>query len=207
MVIPIAVNNDDLAKDEIVRAALRLYQKVGPTNVTMDDLAGASGRSRTSLYYYYKNRDEIFHAAMEKIAGEMATEIRQAVGRAETLPDKIFAFCQSKINASLGDWKKVLNDMWAAMSAEEQSRHVRAMATLHNKLIYHESMILNEILADAARRKEMRAISPGDQDMLVFLISSGIRGLRREIFELHDPHDMKAALQLLTDMVVKWLRR
>jgi hypothetical protein len=43
--------------------------------------------------------------------------------------------------------------------------------------------------------------------MLVFLISSGIRGLRREIFELHDPHDLTAALRLLTDIVVKWLRK
>jgi hypothetical protein len=68
-------------------------------------------------------------------------------------------------------------------------------------------MILNEILADAARHKDIRAISPGDQDMLVFLISSGIRGLRREIFELDDPHDLKTALRLLTDMVVKWLRK
>jgi len=52
----------------------------------------------------------------------------------------------------------------------------------------------------------MRAISPGDQDMLVFLISTGIRGFRREILELNDPHDLKAALHLLTDMVVKWLK-
>jgi AcrR family transcriptional regulator len=198
---------DDIAKDEILRAALRLYQKLGPTNVTMDDVAGASGRSRTSLYYYYKNRDEIYHAVMEKIADEMAAEIRQAVMAVESMPDKTYAFCHSKIKASLGGWKKVLTAMWAAMSAEEQSRHGRVMATLHNRLIYHEGLILNEILAGAARRKEMRAISPGDQDMLVFLISSGIRGLRREIFELHDPHDLTAALRLLTDIVVKWLRK
>jgi AcrR family transcriptional regulator len=201
-----SVNSDDIAQEEILRAALRLYQKFGPNKVTMDDVAGASGRSRTSLYYYYKNRDEIYQAVVEKIADEMAVEIRQAVAVAEIFPDKIYAFCYSKINAS-GEWKKVLAAMWTAMSAEEQSRRGRVMANLHTRLIYHECKILNEILANAARRREIRAISPGDQDMLVFLISSGIRGLRREIFELDDPHDLKAALQLLTDMVVKWLRK
>lgn len=201
-----SVSSDDITQEEILRAALRLYQKFGPTKVTMDDVAGASGRSRTSLYYYYKNRDEIYQAVVEKIADEMAVEIRQAVAVAETFADKIYAFCSSKIKAS-GEWKKVLAAMWTAMSAEEQSRHGRVMANLHSRLIYHESMILNEILGNAARRREIRAISPGDQDMLVFLISSGIRGLRREIFELDDPHDLKAALQLLTDMVVKWLRK
>jgi|SRR5580704_8346822 AcrR family transcriptional regulator len=200
------ISSDDITQQEILRAALRLYQKFGPTKVTMDDVATESGRSRTSLYYYYKNRDEIYQAVVEKIADEMAVEIRREVAAAESLPDKIYAFCFSKIKAS-GNWKKVLAAMWTAMSAEEQSRHGRLMATLHTRLIYHESMILNETLADAARRKDIRAISPADQDMLVFLISSGIRGLRREIFELDDPHDMKTALHLLTDMVVKWLKK
>ncbi|TDX01532.1 TetR family transcriptional regulator [Dinghuibacter silviterrae] len=196
---------DELAQEEILQAALHLYQKFGPGKVTMDLVATASGRSRTSLYYYYKNRDEIYQAVMDKIADGMAVNMRQAVAAAEPLPDKIYAFCYAKIKAS-EDWKKVLGAMWAAMTAEEQSRHGRVMTGLHQKLIYHEGLILNEVLTEAARRGEIRAISPGDQDMLVFLISSGIRGLRREVYELGDPHDLKAALRLLTDMVVHWVK-
>src|SRR5579863_8940121 len=116
-----SLNPDDVAQAEILQAALRLYQKFGPTKVTMDDVATASGRSRTSLYYYYKNRDEIYQAVMEKIALSMAADIRQAVVAVDTLPDKIYAFCWTKIKAS-GDWKKVLTTMWAVMTEEEQSR-------------------------------------------------------------------------------------
>ena len=196
---------DDMIQQEILKAAIRLYQKFGPNGFTMDDLATAAGRSRTSLYYYYKNRDEIYQAVMDKIARDMAAGIRQAVTAVETLRDKIYAFCHAKLKAS-EEWKKVFSAMMASMDAEEQSKHAKVMYSWHKKLIHHESMILNEILAGATRRKEMRVISPGDQDTLVFLIYSGIRGLRREIFELDDPHDLKAALQLLTDIVVKWLK-
>ena len=196
---------DDIIQQEILKAAIRLYQKFGPNGFTMDDLAAATGRSRTSLYYYYKNRDEIYQAVMDKIARDMAAEIRQAVAAVETLRDKIYAFCDTKLKAS-ENWKKVFSAMMASMDEEEQSRHTKVMYSWHKKLIHHESGILNEILAGATLRKEIRAISPGDQDTLVFLIYSGIRGFRREIFELNDPHDMKAALQLLTDMVVRWLK-
>jgi AcrR family transcriptional regulator len=196
---------DDMIQQEILKAAIRLYQKFGPNGFTMDDLAAAAGRSRTSLYYYYKNRDEIYQAVMDKIARDMAAGISQAVYAVETLRDKIYAFCHAKLKAS-EEWKKVFSAMMASMDAEEQSKHARVMYSWHKKLIHHESMILNEILAGATRRKEMREIPPGDQDTLVFLIYSGIRGLRREIFELNDPHDLTAALQLLTDMVVKWLK-
>jgi AcrR family transcriptional regulator len=202
---PSPASQDDIIQQEILKAAIRLYQKFGPNGFTMDDLAGATGRSRTSLYYYYKNRDEIYQAVMDKIARDMAADIRQEVAAAETLRDKIYAFCDTKLKAS-EQWKKVFSAMMASMDEEEQSKHAKVMYSWHKKLIHHESMILNEILTDATRHKEIRAIPPGEQDTLVFLIYSGIRGFRREIFELDDPHDMKAALRLLTDMVVKWLK-
>ena len=196
---------DDIIQQEILKAAIRLYQKFGPNGFTMDDLASATGRSRTSLYYYYKNRDEIYQAVMAKIARDMAAEIREAVGAVETVRDKVYAFCDTKLKTSK-EWGKVFSAMWEVMDTEEQSQHAKVMYSWHKKLIHHESMILNEILAGATRRKEIRAISPADQDVLVFLIYSGIRGIRREIFELNDPHDMQATLELLTEMVVKWLK-
>jgi AcrR family transcriptional regulator len=202
---PAPTSQDDIIQQEILKAAIRLYQKFGPNGFTMDDVANAAGRSRTSLYYYYKNRDEIYLAMMDKIAQDMAEEIRQAVAAAETLQDKVYAFCHTKLKAS-EDWKKILSAMMASMDAEEQSRHVKMTYSWHKRLVHHESVILNEIFAGATRRKEMRVISAGEQDTLVFLIYSGIRGVRREIFELNDPHDLKAALRLLTDMVVKWLK-
>jgi AcrR family transcriptional regulator len=202
---PAPTSQDYIIQQEILKAAIRLYQKFGPSGFTMDDLAAAAGRSRTSLYYYYNNREEIYRAVMDKIARDMAAEISQAVAAVETLRDKIYAFCDTKLKAS-EQWKKVFSAMVASMDAEEQSNHAKVMYNWHKKLVHHESMILNEILAGAARRKEVRAIAAGDQDVLVFLIYSGIRGFRREIFELGDPHEMKAALNLLTDMVVKWLK-
>ena len=196
---------DDVIQQEILKAAIRLYQKFGPDGFTMDDLAAATGRSRTSLYYYYKNRDEIYHAVMDKIARDMAVEIRVAVAAVEALWDKIYAFCHTKLKAS-ENWKKVFDAILSSMDAEERSKHRNVKYNWHKKLIHQESMLLNEILAGAARRKEMRAIAPGEQDTLVFLIYSGIRGFRREISELGDPHEMEAALRLLTDMVVGWLK-
>ena len=197
---PAPASQDDIIQQEILKAAIRLYQKFGPNGFTMDDLAAAAGRSRTSLYYYYKNRDEIYQAVMDKIARDMAAEIRQAVAAVETLKGKIYAFCDTKLKASK-EWSKVFTAMWELMDAEEQSNHAKVMYSWHKRLIHYESAILNEILADATRRKEMRVISPGDQDTLVFLIYSGIRGIRREIFELNDPHDLKATIGLLTDIV------
>jgi hypothetical protein len=54
--------------------------------------------------------------------------------------------------------------------------------------------------------KQMRPITAIEQDMLSFLISCSIRGIRNEIYNQQDPHDIKAAVRMLTDVVAKWLK-
>lgn len=196
--------SDELVQQEILQVALRLYRKYGPGKVTMDDVASASGRSRTSLYYYYKNRDEIFQAVVDKIANDVAGEIRAAVQDADGVRNKIHAFCATKIKTS-EEWKSVFKVIWTSINADDQTRHNKAMDGLHKKLIHQEGIILNSAIADAITQKQIRAIKAEDLDVLVFIISSGIRGLRREIYDQNDPHDITAAINILTDMVMKWL--
>ncbi|HEY4328002.1 MAG TPA: TetR/AcrR family transcriptional regulator [Mucilaginibacter sp.] len=198
--------SDDITQQEILQAALGLYRKFGPDKVTMDDVAAAAGRSRSSLYYYYKNRDEVFQAVLDTIVDEMAKAIRRAVANADTLNDKLYAFCFAKIKTS-EDWKSILNKMLSSMDDNDgKSRHAKMMGALHKKLLYQESIILTETLSAEMSQKQMRPINAMEQDMLSFLISCSIRGIRNEIYNQQDPHDIKAAVRVLTDVVAKWLK-
>src|ERR1700744_3027343 len=89
--------SDEEARQEILRGALNLYIQHGPDKVTMDDVANATGRSRTSIYYYYKNHSEIYQAVLDTMAHDSADSIRRAVTTAHTPGDKLFAFCMAKI--------------------------------------------------------------------------------------------------------------
>ena len=195
---------DDIIHEEILQAALRLYRKAGPAKVTMDNVAKATGRSRSSLYYYFKNRDEIFQAVLERIAEDVATEIRVAVTAAINLHDKICAYCSTKIKTSQ-EWKYIFIAIDQLTDAEEKSRHTKIMDALHKKLIYLERGILVEAMAADASQLA-RVVNNGELDMLAFIISSGVRGIRREIYDHNDPHDAKAAALLLSNMVAKWLQ-
>lgn len=196
---------DEAIQEEILQVALGLYRKLGPDKVTMDDVAHASGRSRTSLYYYYKNRDEIFQAVLDSIVRDVIEEIRQAAHAGETVDDKVYAFCATKLRTS-EKWKTIFKAMHQSISAAEKSKYNNGMNSLHKKLIYQESLIISEILNGAMAKNEIPAISIADQDMLAFIVSSGIRGIRNEILDQNDPHDVKAAVRLLADMVIKWLK-
>jgi AcrR family transcriptional regulator len=197
-------NQDDIIQQEILQAALSLYRKSGPQKITLDNVAKATGRSRSSLYYYYKNRDEIFQAVLDRIAEDVAAEIRLAVAAAQNLNDKISAYCLTKFKTT-AEWKRVFNAMDQSMSDDEISKHTKLMDALHKKLIYLEQGILIDAMSGAGGQHD-RNISNAELDMLAFIISSGVRGIRREIYDHSDPHDAKAAATLLSDMVAKWLQ-
>ena len=199
-----AAKADDIVQEEILREAIRLYRKYGPAKVTMDEVANATGRSRTSIYYYYKNREEIFQAVLDTIIDDVVREIKHAVNGVDKIQEKISAFCLTKIKTS-ESWHHVFKAMWISMNAEEKTKHTKMMEILHSKLVYHEGLIIREILAEGIRKNEIRPISPADQDMLGFILSGSIRGLRNEIYDKNDPHDMQAALRLLADMISKWV--
>ena len=198
-------NPDDITREEILRAGLRLYRKYGPNRVTMDEVAIALGRSRTSLYYYFKNRDEFFLAVLDMIVDDVMKEIRQVVAGVGTLYEKIYAFCFAKIKTS-EDWRHVFTVMWTAMNTEEKNKHTKTMGVLHQKLMHKEGLILKEILTDAINQTEIRRISSADQDMLAFILSSSIRGLRNEIFDRNAPHDIKSAMHLLSSIIAVWAK-
>ena len=49
----------------IVDVARRLFALHGKANVTMNDIAVASGKGRRTIYTYFSNKDEVYLAVIE----------------------------------------------------------------------------------------------------------------------------------------------
>jgi len=190
---------------EILQAVLRLYRQFGPGKVSMDDVAKATGRSRTSIYYYFKNRDEIFRAAVDQIVLEMAKDLRKAVVDVEGIGEQVYVFCVSKLKISR-EWKLILDAIWVSMDQKGQWKHMKTAETLHHKLVQQESLLLKDLLAAAAARGEIRTLSGEEADQWVFVITSGIRGIRNELPDHHVTQAAKESIRVLSEMATKWLR-
>jgi AcrR family transcriptional regulator len=206
MLKPQSELSDDEVRQEILRGALTLYQKHGPDKVTMDDVANAIGRSRTSLYYYYKNHSEIYSAILHLMSIDSAARIRESVAGAGTLEDKLFAFCMAKLK-TYEEWKTIHKKMWKALHTEDQSNQWKTMKGLHEALMAQENAVIQEILSEARKRNEIRPLKAAERDLFAFILSTSIRGIRNEIIDLQDGHEMTASVRMLTEMLVGWLRK
>lgn len=196
---------EDVLPGQILQAALQLYQKHGLKKVTMDDVSKAIGKSRTTLYYYYKNRDEIFGAVMEQLIHEVMDEMEKAVAEADSPKNKIRAFCLTKIKVS-EEKKAFFNAMEAGMDEDEISAHAAVMSSFHQRLMQEEAILLKKMLTAGMKQGKIRPMRPKERRMLIFVLLSGIRGMKRELQRKNDFGDLHAAVNTFTDMAVKWLQ-
>lgn len=65
----------DKRKREIARSALMLFSKQGYHESSFSDIASACRLSRSNIYNYFKNKDEIFHYAVVELLNSITQNI------------------------------------------------------------------------------------------------------------------------------------
>lgn len=90
---------NDQIRDEILDAARELFQTCGLTKTTMDDLAEAAGKGKSTLYYYFKSKDEVFYtlASMELV--DIMETIAKAVKWSHCAEERLKVFFTTRDNA------------------------------------------------------------------------------------------------------------
>lgn len=63
--------NQDIIRDSIVQSARDLFSRFGFRKTTMDDIALSMRKGKSSIYYYFKGKEEIFEAVVESEAAEL----------------------------------------------------------------------------------------------------------------------------------------
>lgn len=94
-----ALTKDELIKSAIIEAAQKLFQQFGLAKTTMEDIAKAVGKGKSSIYYYYATKENIFEAVVEKEAQSIESDIVSAIEKAATACEKLNAFAHSRYKA------------------------------------------------------------------------------------------------------------
>ena len=78
-------------RDKILLKALELYMVEGYANVSITDLQAALNMGRGTLYYYFKDKDELFQEVVEMYLIQPKQRALDKVQQNATIPDMIAA--------------------------------------------------------------------------------------------------------------------
>ena len=129
---------EDVMQEQILKAAKHLFQVHGLAKVTMDDVAKAIGKGRSSLYYYYKSKDEIFDAVVMIEIREMLAAMTRAVNQASGTERKLHAFLLTKLEV-LREKNAFFKMLDVGMDADTFSNFKKTKVVHHNLIISQES--------------------------------------------------------------------
>lgn len=200
------LSQDDLLRSQILQTAQQLYQRHGIRKVTMDDLAKAVGKTRSALYYYFKNRDELLEAVLLSLVQDVRTELENIMSLENDLEGKIAAFCIAKIRGSEKS-KNFISSIESGMDNDERSKYSDIMWNVHQKMMQAETILLKKVIQQAVNKREIPRQNDNNLEALLFVLLSGIRGIRREItIDIYAEQSEKGAA-MLANLVTKELKR
>jgi AcrR family transcriptional regulator len=83
------LNKDEEVKNSIIEAAKRVLQKWGLNKSTMEDIAHEAGKGKSTLYYYYKSKDEIFEAVAKTELNNIIIKAKSATINVSSPKEKL----------------------------------------------------------------------------------------------------------------------
>src|SRR5919202_1678708 len=93
------VAKDEIMVREILSTAKKLFAQHGLKKTTMEDIANAMGKGKSTLYYYFPGKIEIFEAVVDEELKNLLRVTRQAINLATTAKDKLKAYVRTRVCA------------------------------------------------------------------------------------------------------------
>lgn len=108
---PSGAQNDGM-RTSIIEAAKELFAKFGYKKTTMEDIAHALRKGKSSLYYYFKNKEEIFQAVIESEEEFLFTKLREVVSSKDEPRPKFTNYVMTRMETirQLENYMKALKD-------------------------------------------------------------------------------------------------
>jgi len=159
----------DSKKELILNTALSLLAKNGFAKTTLDDIASALGMKKSSLYYYYQNKDALLQDVIDREQQRFCNMLSSAVEADLPFLDKLIKYETVKFNI-IADHIKLF-DINTSLLLELKSRIFEKRDELQGK----DLNMLKGMLDEAVRKKEIVKCDTYAVARNIITISSSLR--------------------------------
>jgi AcrR family transcriptional regulator len=90
-------NKKDLNRETILQIAQEIFSKYGYKKTTLDDIANAVRKGKSSLYYYFSSKEDLFQAVIDKEVDILKQALEKVVFRSMDPEEKLREYILTKL--------------------------------------------------------------------------------------------------------------
>ncbi len=185
------VETEKDVKESIIIAASQMFAKYGYTKTTMNDIANAAKKAKSSLYHYFPGKENVFEAILDKEFCILRNELNKAISGVDTPQKKLRAFFLTRM-----DVLQKLGNFYTAVK-DEYLDHYGFIEKLRKKYDDEEISVIKKILALGIEH-DIFAIK--DLEIAAFSIFITVKALEQSWILENTPEQNKKNLEHIMDI-------
>ena len=133
-------NDNDELKERILKEAGKLISKYGVSKTTMNDIAKACGKGKSTLYHYYRGKEEIFLEVINIEVSKLFMKIREVLKSSDDPKEQLKLYVTTRI--------KLLKDVanFYKSFSEDYIKEYGFVEKIRKKYDEEEKKIISDIL-------------------------------------------------------------
>ena len=184
----------DDKKERIIEIAEQLFAQYGFQKTTMEDIANKVHMGKSSVYYYFKSKDDIFSEVIRKDTRIFQQKLDDAVDSANTPEDKIRAYVITRMT-HLQDLSKFYITL-----TDGYLDHYFFVEEVRKDFYDYENTVLKNLLEEGVKQN---CFDVDDVVNISRMISIAIKGLEFPLFVDSKDYDPIKESNDMLDMIFK----
>lgn len=133
-------------RDHIVSAARDVFKKYGYKKTTMNDVAKAAGKGKSSIYYYFESKNAIFKTVILSEAIIYRNKVLDSIYNTDNPLEKLKSYIMIRLQTDriLSNFHRAINDPYL--------KHIKFVKKLKDLYDREEFSIFRSILEDGENK-------------------------------------------------------
>ncbi|NWJ50921.1 MAG: TetR/AcrR family transcriptional regulator [Bacteroidetes bacterium] len=169
----IRLKTKDETREDFVDICRDIFTKYGYHKTTIDDISLAVGKGKSTLYYYFTGKDEMYKAVIELELSELKKKLLREVEKTNDPQSKIKAYILTRMD-SISQYKV----LYSAIKEQSKSRFAES-DNIHHVFKIQEIQILTKILEEGVQEGYFTIQEP---EFAAIGLIAAIRGIELKLF-------------------------
>ncbi|MFA9392858.1 MAG: TetR/AcrR family transcriptional regulator [Prolixibacteraceae bacterium] len=160
-------NKKDLNRETILQIAQEIFSKYGYKKTTLDDIANAVRKGKSSLYYYFNSKEDLFQAVIIKEVEVLKQALEKVVFRSMDPEEKLREYILTKLKTF-----RELANLYNAL--ENDVTAIGFIEEIKERNAKDEIRMIKRILIEGVRHNKFQI---DDLNLTAVGITTAMRGL------------------------------